>query len=107
MTTRQRRPSWIKGLILPAVFVLFLGYFGYYAVVGDLGIVGSQRLVSRVHQLEADLQRLRDESRELDSKVAKLRAPDIDEDMLDERARAVLNYVRPEDVVLRPKARLD
>lgn len=105
MATRQHRPSKLARMALPVISAMFVGYFAYHAVEGDLGLVGSQRLMTREQQLQDQLNRLVEERHELEGKVTKLRAPDIDEDVLDERARAVLNFTRPEDVViLKPKA---
>ncbi len=107
MATRQRRPSKFAKYALPMVSALFVGYFAYHAVEGDLGLLGSQRLATREQLLQGELARLTQERKDLDAKVAKLRPPEIDEDVLDERARAVLNYLRPDDVALRKVQKLD
>jgi cell division protein FtsB len=51
-------------------------------------------------ELSAELGRLKQDRAQWDKKVALLRSDKIDPDMLDERSRALLNYVHPNDMVL-------
>lgn len=100
MATRQYRPSALRRLVLPAVTAAFLGYFAYHAFHGEYGIVGRSRLESRASQLQADLERLTAQRAALETRVELLRADSLDQDMLDERARATLAMVHPNEVVI-------
>lgn len=104
MTTRQHRPSKIRRLVLPAVTAAFLAYFAYHAVHGEYGIVGRTRLEAQGLELQSELSRLADQKRTLLSKVLLLRASSLDQDMIDERARASLGMVHPDEVtIMRPR----
>ncbi len=101
--TRQRKQSFIRRLITPAIAIAALGYFGFHAMSGELGLVGRAMIESRVSELEAELEVLSGERQELVARVSLLRPESLDPDMLDERARLNLNLVHTNElVVLRP-----
>ena len=50
--------------------------------------------------LSAELDRLKIEHAQWERRIALLKSDDIDPDMLDERARALLDYVDPNDLTL-------
>ncbi|MCX2722649.1 FtsB family cell division protein [Roseibium salinum] len=101
--TRQRKQSILRRLITPAIAIAALGYFGFHAMSGELGMVGRALIESQVSELEAELAQVSAERRELVSRVSLLRPESLDPDMLDERARLHLNLVHGDElVVLRP-----
>ncbi len=100
MSTRQYRPSRIRRFILPAVTAVFLGYFAYHAFHGEYGIVGRQRLESRMAQLQGEFDRISAERQALENRVKLMRPGSLDQDMVDERAREQLNMVTPNEVVI-------
>lgn len=100
MSTRQYRPSRTRRFVLPAVTAVFLGYFAYHAFHGEYGIVGRQRLESRMSQLQVELDRISGERQSLENRVKLMRPGSLDQDMVDERAREQLNMVTPNEVVI-------
>jgi cell division protein FtsB len=80
-----------------------LGYFGYHLFAGDRGIESRARLKSRVSALEGELKGLQAVRARLDRDVALMRADKLDPDMLDERARGILNFSHPNDIVIMDK----
>ena len=76
-------------------------YFAYAALQGDSGLVEQVRLARE----EADLTRQRDalqlRRRGMETLTRRLSEESLDLDLLDERARAVLGFARPDDVVIR------
>ncbi len=50
--------------------------------------------------LSTDLDRLKEERARWQRRIALLKSDDLDPDMLDERARALLDYVAPNEVTL-------
>jgi cell division protein FtsB len=100
MATRQRKQSRVRPLLLPAVCLLLLGYFGYHAVEGDYGYHAFQKLKAREIGLIDQLARLQDERRALDRRVALMRPESLDPDMIEERARRALNVARADDIVI-------
>jgi cell division protein FtsB len=100
MATRQRKQSKVRPLLVPAVCLLLLAYFGYHAVEGDYGHHALQKLKSREADLSDQLARLKDERRALDRRVALMRPESLDPDMIEERARRTLNVARAGDIVI-------
>ncbi|MBN9670669.1 septum formation initiator family protein [Labrenzia aggregata] len=95
-------------MITPVIAVSALGYFGFHAMSGELGMVGRAMIERQVSELEAELVDLSAERRELAARVSLLRPESLDPDMLDERARLNLNLAQKNElVVLRPGHRYD
>ena len=101
--TRQRKQSKLRRLITPVIAIAALGYFGFHAMNGELGVVGRAMIERQVSELEAELAVLSAQRQELQARVSLLRPESLDPDMLDERARLNLNLVHSDElVVLRP-----
>jgi cell division protein FtsB len=78
-------------------------YFGYNVIIGDLGLLSRWRLADEVSQLEYKLDKLNQRRQQLEQKVSLVRPESLDPDMLDERARIILNFAHPNDItILRP-----
>jgi cell division protein FtsB len=89
------------GAVWPPVLGLCtLGYFAYHAVHGERGLLAYWRLQSEIAQAEQELAASDVERRQLEQRVSLLRADNLDPDMLEERARIVLNYVRDDELVI-------
>ncbi len=95
--------------ILPTVLAAsVVGYFGYHALHGERGFLAWRELkqdLSAARSVEAEVAA---ERARLDRRTALLRADNLDPDLLEERARVLLGYGHPGDlVVLRPGPALD
>lgn len=82
------------------VSLALVSYFTYHLVAGAHGIRAQAQLQQRIVALEGELAGLTDVRKRLDRDVALLRAEKLDPDMLDERARAILNFAHPNDLVI-------
>jgi cell division protein FtsB len=100
MVTRQRLRKVLTALGLYVGAALLIGYFGINAYTGNHGIRARQGLDQQMAQLETERDTLKNERQRWQRRVALLRAQSIDPDMLDERARALLDYVDPRDLTL-------
>jgi len=87
------------------VAALFIGYFGVNAYTGKNGINARQGLDQQIADLAGEVERLKAERARWERRVALLKADRIDPDILDERARQVLNYLDPHDVTIMIKRR--
>lgn len=76
-------------------------YFSYAAIQGDTGLVERLRLEQQEIRLAAELDALRAERRRMENLTARLSERQLDLDLLDERARAVLGYIRQDEIVIR------
>ena len=105
MVIRPRIRAFLTALGLYLVAALFIGYFGINAYTGKNGITARQGLDQQISELAGEVERVRAERAQWERRVALLKADRIDPDMLDERARQVLNYVDPHDVTIMIKRR--
>ena len=100
MVARTRLRAVLTALGLYAVAALIIGYFGVNAYTGAHGLKAKQDLTQKQTDLTRELERLRAERNVWEHRVALLRAGSLDADLLDERARALLDYVHPNDLTL-------
>ena len=90
----------LRQTIGPAIGAAIVGYFAYHAVQGDRGLIALTHLQNEIQQAQATLAQVSEQRVELEKRASLLRRDHLDPDMLDERARAVLNYSHPDDVII-------
>lgn len=100
MVTRRRLRTVLTTLGLYVGAALLIGYFGVNAYTGNHGIRARQGLDVQLARLASERDDLRQERQRWERRVALLKPQSIDPDMLDERARALLDYVDPRDLTL-------
>jgi len=100
MVTRKRLRTILTALGLYALAALLIGYFGVNAFSGNRGLKAQQDIDRQMTVLSADLDRLKLERGQWQRRIALLKSTDLDPDMLDERARALLDYAEPNDLTL-------
>jgi cell division protein FtsB len=98
MVTRGRFRTVINALALYTIAALLIGYFGVNAFTGNHGLRAKQDLDQQIARLSNELAALRAERANWERRVSLLQPQSIDADMLDERARALLNYVDPREL---------
>ena len=96
----RRLKRWAGALIAPAIGAALTLYFAYNIVIGDRGLAAWQRLAAEIHAEDARLAALRAERKTLERKVYDLSPEHLDADLLDERVRASLNLVAPNEIVI-------
>ncbi len=79
---------------------LVLAYFSYNMIQGNHGVIALLELQSKVAIAEAIQSQTAAEHQRLIEQVALLRPDNLDPDMLEERARVMLNYVHPDEIVI-------
>lgn len=90
----------LRQVIGPAIGACVVGYFAYYAVYGDRGLMAMKHLEGEIARAEATLADVRGERERMELRVMRLRSDHLDLDMLDERARTMLNLGDERDVVI-------
>jgi cell division protein FtsB len=100
MVTRRKLRNLLSTLGLYAGCALVIGYFGVNAYTGNHGLRAQQDIDQQFTVLAEELGRLKQERAEWQRRVKLLQSSSIDPDTLDERARAVLNYLDPRDLTL-------
>ena len=84
-------------------FGLFVFFF-YPLLHGDRGYFAWKGVEQRLADSQARYQQVRDERAALENRVKMLRPDSLDLDLLDERARAVLGFLKPSEVVVLDKS---
>jgi cell division protein FtsB len=100
MVSRRKLKSFLSMLSLYIGCALVIGYFFVNAFTGNHGLRAQQDLDQQFAQLSGELTRLKAERADWQQRVKLLKSDSIDPDMLDERARAVLDYLDPRDVTM-------
>jgi cell division protein FtsB len=101
MVTRKRFRAVINTLALYIIAALVIGYFGVNAYSGNRGLRAKQDLDKQIGELGAELATLKAEHAYWERRVSMLKPESIDADLLDERARVLLNVADPRDLILR------
>ena len=100
MWTRQYRQRNFGWLILPAITIVFLSYFGFHAWHGEYGIYSKYALEERAVALQKQLDTIRSQRIALETRVRLLQDGSIEKDMLDEQARRSLNLSHTNELVI-------
>ena len=100
MVTRRKLRTFLTVLGLYVGAALCIGYFGVNAYTGNHGLRAKADLDQQFAELSDELARLKRERSDWQHRIKLLKSESIDPDMLDERAREVLNYLDPRDLML-------
>jgi len=103
MVTRKRLRAVLNALALYTIAALVIGYFGVNAYTGNRGLRAKQDLDQQIAQLTGELAAIKSERERWERRGALIKPESLDPDMLDERARALLDYINPRDLTLRLK----
>ena len=100
MVSRRRLRTVLTTLGLYLGAALLIGYFGVNAYTGNHGINARQGLDLQLARLTSERDTIKSERQQWERRVALLKSQSLDPDMLEERARALLDYVDPRDLTL-------
>ena len=75
-------------------------YLGYHVVQGEHGVIAWLKIAQQIEFTGIELKNLSNRHRELENRVQLLRSESLDPDLLDDRARVVLNYALKEDRIV-------
>lgn len=93
----RRRARHIVG---PFMGICATAYFIYHAIQGDRGLIALWHLRQELRQQESELAAISAERFVIEKRVTLLRPESLDPDMIEERARAVLNVGEKEDLII-------
>lgn len=95
----------LTAVLIYVPVVLAIGAFLYSGLYGERGIEARAAAALEIDRLKAELVRTEAVRQEAENRVRRLKPGYLDLDLLDERARTVLGYVRPDEIVIDPIAR--
>ena len=105
MVSHRRRRTILTVIGLYIFAAAFIGYFGVNAFTGNHGLRAQADLDQQLASMRGELSHLKAERALWERRVALLRSDRLDPDMLDERARALLGFVDPRDLILLARPR--
>lgn len=91
----------IKKAIPTVLLAGLVAYFSYHGMTGEQGVLAWAGYKARITELEQELLIVRAEREALENRAARLRDASLDLDLVDERARELLNVSSPDDYVIR------
>jgi cell division protein FtsB len=89
-----------RAVLGPFLAIVLIVYFGLNLIQGDHGLMAWLRRAHQVHAAETTLATADDELGRLRHRTDLLKGDHLDPDLLDERARAALNAISPDEIVI-------
>ena len=99
MRTQFRKKRFWSRWVVPVLSAACLSYFGFHSWHGAYGLDSAEALELRRIELSERLASLSERRQHLERKVLLLSDGAVEADMLDERARFLLNVAREDEVV--------
>lgn len=96
-----QRSGGIGGLVYLALAAVLGTYFTFAAVQGDFGMFARVAITAEAEMLSAERDRLQIELAQMENLTRRLSDTYLDLDLLDQQARDVLGYMRPDEVAIR------
>lgn len=100
MPTRLKKPSIANKLLITAALLAFQGYLAHHALIGQYGVESQKELVERKALLTIQSQLLDARIETAKNRNSLLVADRLDPDMLSERARGLLGWSNPNDILI-------
>ncbi|MDD2326472.1 MAG: septum formation initiator family protein [Alphaproteobacteria bacterium] len=100
MAKRKKKKQQVQHILWSLLGAAIVGYFLYHTIQGDRGWFAMLRMDHEVKVAEATLDKLQSEREELQHRTELLRSDNMDPDLLDEKSRELLNYSKPDEIVI-------
>lgn len=86
--------------VAPILCTALMAYYGYHAIEGERGLKVWWSLKQQLQTQKKERDAVHEERERMERRVALLRDDKIDNDMLEEQARQMLNLSRPDDIII-------
>ncbi len=96
LTELRARARYVIG---PVLGISVITYFGYHVIHGDRGLIAWWMLRQHIETATVSLNATAERRKSLERQVRLLHPDSLDPDMLEERARIMLNYGHVDDIV--------
>ena len=94
-----RLKKYLTNYLLPVLLTFFLVYISYYTFIGDTGLTKNTVLKEELNKATAELAMVKEQKIELEKHISLLEK-NIDADMLQEKAKKILYYAHPEEIII-------
>lgn len=89
-----------KQILPPVLGAALMAYFAYHAVQGDRGLLAWWQLQYQTDAIQTELSLLRAQRSDLEHRISLLNPESLDLDLLDEQARRVFAYAKPDELII-------
>lgn len=93
-------PAKFKNLMWQIAIIIVCIYFGFYTVNGDRGLLHYMYLSKEIDYAKQVAAKYHSERMDLENKVRLLSSESLDLDLLDERAKTVLNLIHDDEFII-------
>jgi len=100
VTGSKKGRSFLGIGLLTVVSIFLVGYFAWAAVNGSYGLMKRMQIEINIAEAEQELAEVTAVRLALENKVRRLSDDFLDLDLLDERARHVLGYIRSDEIIV-------
>lgn len=100
MWTKHHKKRRFGRLVVPAITVAFLSYFGYHSIHGDFGLEAMERLERQRIARTAERDKIVKTRVALERQVELMSDGSLERDMIDEISRYQLNMSKPDEIVI-------
>ena len=90
----------IKSFYGPLIGVSAFFYFTYHILHGERGLIAWWQINNQIKAAKIKLIELRNSREKIERRVKLMHPENLDPDILEERARIMLNYGYPNDIVI-------
>ena len=90
----------LRRTILSIIGACIVASFLYHMIEGDRGWFAMLRLQQQVRDAQASLSQVQKDRQELEHRTQLMRPNSLDPDLLDEKSRELLNYSKPNEIVV-------
>lgn len=100
MVKPRKKSRWIQQTLWSTLGAIIAGYFLYHTIQGERGWFAMLRMEHEVTVAETTLAKLKKNREELEHRTDLLRNDNMDPDLLEEKSRELLNYSKPNEIVI-------
>jgi len=100
MAKLRKKNKWVQQTLWSVLGALIVGYFLYHTIQGERGWFAMLRMQHEVKTAETTLARLKHDREELQHRTELLRNDSLDPDLLEEKSRELLNYSKPNEIII-------
>lgn len=97
---KRKKKKWAQQVLWSLIGALVVGYFLYHTIQGERGWFAMLRMQHEVTAAETTLGKLKKDREELQHRTELLKSNSMDPDLLDEKSRELLNYSKPNEIII-------